>query len=84
MLGEEYERTFVDLSEPENDAITARQAAQGLGIDDDNIIHLQDSSTEELNKVFDDISKEFRILSKQNKPTLLFVFCTGYGVVVKE
>lgn len=72
-------RKVGDLPDTEKDAKVAKLIANGWGIEDKDILFVEDKNFAEINLILNNIKREFKALAKQGKRTFLYVYAAGHG-----
>ena len=57
----------------------ARHVAHGLGINDNDIIDIEDWSVNQIHKTIDDVKKELIRLAEDGIQSFVFIYATGHG-----
>ena len=68
----------------EKDKSVAIQAAHGFGIEDKDIICVQDWTIAEIEQTVNGIKQDFKRLAKNGQESFLFVYCVGHGVTIES
>ena len=64
-----------------DDAKVATYHARGFGIEDEDIIYIEDMTITEIDKIVMEIKKSFLELANKRKRSFLYVYVAGHGCV---
>ena len=73
--------TWCDLPDTKDDATIAMHSANGFGIEEKDIVYIEDWTAEQIDKIANEIKLEFRAQSGRGKRTFLYIYCCGHGMV---
>ena len=77
-------KSLTDLTFTKEDERVASYIAQGFGIADKDITHVEDSTVEEIDEAIREITDEFKNLGAEGKRTFLLIYCASRGVIDRQ